>query len=513
MSAPPIVPEALKSGLGQLRELIKAERYLVSWWGEKQVITVVGSFGLDGENIFTEALSLSLLEEVARTQEPRWSDHDQAEEFSLTFMLSGIKSYLCIPVKFSDPRGTGLLYADDRKRIAQFSFTDYSNVLNLARRLGQPVKQTASRRPPPPAPAVTTPSGPSGPASVQNRCTLPVGQQVTFFRSMATFVQAGIPLLHGLHALAQHGESTRLKNFCTELHRYLLKGNPFSAGCGRLGQFSAMVLQLLTCAENSGQLALVLSQLAQYLEESHKRRIAFLQALIYPGFVLSACLALVIALPTFVLRDQLRAYEAMGGLPLPTRLLLWIGNIASSPISWLVLAALLLALPAIMRSLLRRPETTRLWHEFLWKNPISGRAYCAWQEASLASSLSLQLKAGVPLLEALQSSLLVGGSPLLESQAPIVLEHVRQGDPLSEALMLTPAIRPTFRQMLVAGEESGHLISSLEWISRAAKLEFDQSLDTALQLMEPVIMATMGVVVGFVCLGTLLPSLRLLESI
>lgn len=64
----------------------------------------------------------------------------------------------------------------------------------------------------------------------------------------------------------------------------------------------------------------------------------------------------------------------------------------------------------------------------------------------------------------------------------------------------------------MAGEESGHIVSSLEWIARSAKLEFEHAIDTSIRLIEPVAMLLMGVIVGIVTLGTLLPSLKMMES-
>lgn len=499
-------PETLKSALKLMQDGIQAERYLVCWRGLDEQLQVVASIGLDAKALFiSEALSVSLLEEVASTGEPCWSDQQKILDGSLTFLLAGIKSYMCVPIKFTGRPETAVLYVDDRKTVARFSYTDYTNLLNLARRLGNP---TANQK------FAPSPKQAGRPADVksENVYKLPIAQQVSFFRSLSTFINAGIPLLHGIHALAQNAESKLLQGFCDGLHRILLKGNPLSEGCRRLGNFSPMVLHMLKSAENSGQLAEVLGQLAVYLEENYARQARIRSALVYPTLVLAASLAMAIVLPTFVLRDQLKSYTTMAELPIPTKILVWVGDIARFPGSWLVAIIGAFLLPRLGRKLLADGRVRRVLHRAFWMAGPTARSYCAWQEVSLASALGLQLKSGVNLLEALRTSLLVSGSPLLMDASEDILEKVRQGEALSKALELAPGISKPFRQLLVAGEESGHIVSALQWISNSAKLDFDHAVDTSIRLIEPMAMLLMGVIVGVVTLGTLLPSLKLMEQ-
>lgn len=501
-------PDSLKSALKLMQKGIRAERYLVCWRGMDHKLRVVAAQGMDEKALFvSEALSVSLLEGVASSGEPCWSDQDQALEGSLTFMLAGIKSYICVPVKFPGRPEAGLLYVDDRKTVARFTYTDYTNLLNIARKVGNPTAPPSQKLPPPP------PSARPAEVKAVGTYKLPIGQQVSFFRSMSTFIQSGIPLLHGLHALGQSGESPLLKKFCDALHRHLLKGNPLSEGCQRLSNFSPMVLHMLKSAESSGQLAQVLNQLAIYLEESYARVGRIRSALVYPIIVLCASLVMAVVLPTFVLRDQLKSYTTMAELPLPTKILVTVGDIARFPGTWVATTVLLLLLPRLTRKLLGDGRIQRFYHQFFCSFSPTARAYCAWQEVSLASSLGLQLKAGVNLLQALRTSLAVSGSPLLTDVSEKILERVRQGDTLSRALELAPGISKPFRQLLIAGEESGHIVSALEWIARSAKLDFDHAIDTSIRLIEPMAMLLMGVVVGIVTLGTLLPSLKMMESI
>jgi type II secretory pathway component PulF len=503
-------PEPLTQALKQLRALVKGERYLVAWARPAQQLEVVAAFGFDVQKIFvSEALSMSLLLDVAQTGEARWSDEDLTCDGSLTFMLAGIKSYICVPVKF--PEGLGILYTDDRKVVARFNYTDYANVLNLARRLVSPAEPGQPARPlPNPKRGAMQPPVDSPTADLR---PLPMAQQVNFFRCLATFLQAGIPLLHALYALGEQGETPRLKSYCKDLHRQLLRGSALSEACQKLGGFSAMVQHMLVCAEKSGQLASVLKHLSEYLEEGHARKQRLGQAMVYPAIVLLVCLAMAVILPTYVLRDQLRGYAAMGPLPWPTQVLVWVGNLASSPWLWGALILWVAMLPGMLRRLSKMPALQRGLHRLLLGNPLTGRLYRARQEVTLATALQLQLQAGVPLLESLRGSFQACSSPLIEASAPQLIDQVRQGEPLAKVFQATPGLSRPFCQMIQAGEETGHVVRALDWVARSAKLDFDLSLDTALRLVEPVVMVLMGLVVGVITLGSLLPSLNLLERL
>ena len=477
---------------------IRAERYLVCWRGLDHKLQVVAAYGMDQKALFvSEALSVSLLEGVATSGEPCWSDQEHTLDGSLTFMLAGIKSYICVPVKFPGRAESGLLYVDDRKNVARFSYTDYTNMLNIARKVGNPSAPSSAKLPPPPP--SSSPRAPE--AQAKGLHELKIAHQVSFFRSMSTFIQSGIPLLHGLHALGQSGESPQLKKFCEALHRHLLKGNPLSEGCQRLSNFSPMVLHMLKSAESSGQLAQVLNQLALYLEESYGRSARIRSALVYPTIVLMASLVMAVVLPTFVLRDQLKSYTTMAELPLPTKILVMIGDVARFPGTWVAAVVALLLLPALTSKILGDGRIQRSYHQFFCSFSPTARAYCAWQEVSLASSLGLQLKSGVNLLQALRTSLAVSGSPLLADVSEKIIDKVRNGETLSKALKMAPGISKPFLQLLTAGEESGHIVSALEWIARAAKLDFDHAVDTSIRLIEPMAMLLMGVIVGAVYLA------------
>jgi type II secretory pathway component PulF len=295
--------------------------------------------------------------------------------------------------------------------------------------------------------------------------------QIKVFRTLAAFMSSGIPILRGLHCLA---ESPETRQIGTHLHGQLLSGKSLSQACAGLPR---EVVQLLAGAERSGQLHALLPLLADHLEEGQRRQQQLKAALIYPCMVLSLALMGALALPHLL---PLQHYQP---LPLLTRIVL----LLTHPLLWLGLAALAWSL----RHRLPRPQLPQ---------PLRSAHF----EVQLATSLGMQLRAGVPILSALSLSL---------PEHPQVGQRLRNGETLSQALQSVDLLRPGFRGMIAAGEESGRLAAVLQWVAANSKLEYEQSLETMIKVLEPLLLGLVSLVVAVVLLATLLPSLRLLDSL
>ena len=340
--------------------------------------------------------------------------------------------------------------------------------------------------------------------------TLKHRELVLFFRSLSTFMQSGIPLLRSLECLAQQGESANLRQSCHQLAGELLKGNSLSAAIGRQQLCPEFAVQLLRCAERSGQLAAVLERLALHYVEQYRRRARLRAALTYPLIMLVVSLAMAVLIPTLVLKDLLRSFESQGALPWPTLVLVLIGKLASSPWFWLFLVA---GVVLLVRAAPGWERWKRPVHTVLAYAPGSRNFYRCHLHIQFLTSLALQLRAGLPLLGSLREALDSSGSPLLDDSRAQVLTAVMDGMPLSQALLKEPLLGESLSRFLEAGEETGRLDAVLEWMSRmtADKLEYLQ--DGLMSLLEPFILLVMGIVAGVVTVGTLLPTFQILDQL
>jgi len=340
--------------------------------------------------------------------------------------------------------------------------------------------------------------------------TLKPRELVLLFRSLSTFMQSGIPLLRSLECLAQQGETENLRQASHQLADELLKGSALSAAFTRHQLCPEFAVQLLRCAERSGQLAAIMERLAGHYLEQYTRRARLRAALTYPLIMLVVSLAMAVLIPTLVLKDLLRSFESQGALPWPTALLVLIGRLASSPWFWL---GLLVATVLLVRAAPGWERWKRPAHTFLAHAPGLGNFYRCHVHIQFLTCLAIQLRAGLPLLGALREAIDSPGSPLLDDSRALVLTAVMDGLPLSQALLKEPLLGDSLSRYLEAGEETGRLDVVLEWMARMTQDKLEYLQDGLMSLLEPFILLVMGIVAGVVTTGTLLPTFQVLDQL
>jgi type II secretory pathway component PulF len=339
---------------------------------------------------------------------------------------------------------------------------------------------------------------------------LSLKEQVFLFRSLSTFMQSGIPLLRSLECLAQQGESAAVRQASDHLAGELLIGSSLSAALAKHEVCADFAVQLLRCAERSGQLAAIMERLALHYVEQYARRARLRAALTYPLIMLVASLAMAILVPTVLLKDLLHSFESDGNLPWPTWVLVVTGELASSAWFWLLLAG---ALGLLARSQSFWERWKLPLHTLLAHLPGASSFYRGHLQIQFVTCLALQLRAGLPLLSSLRQAIDSTGSPLLDASRAQILTAVMDGTPLSEALLLEPLLSENLSILLEAGEEIGRVGSVLEWTASLTRARLEYLQDNLITLLEPLILLIMGIVVGVVTTGTLLPTFKVLDQL
>lgn len=491
------------------KHLVRAQRYLILLGpDEKGEFVVAHAEGLEASLAFTsEPLSMSILSRVVETRRPFLSERESDLDFdSNTCLLAGIKSVLCVPILGNQGQVLGLAYADDRQRAQAFQFTDLLNLQNLVKALHTQSAPAPARTP------VKSTAAPKGPTPLRGAAKVALNgrEEVLFLLQLSTFIRAGIPLISGLEAMS--ADSGRLGEAAQRVQRALLLGNSLAYSMQEQAEFSALTISMLRCAERSGQLALSLELLAKTLEKQRQRQLALQSSLAYPFFLMLASLGATVLVPGFVLKGHMEFYQAqkmvLPGLSLA--LLRW-GQFLSHPLSWVGTAVLLISLGWLVR---RRGSWIREKGQRLaLKLPgLGGLALLYW-ECRFLHCLHLLLSPGVELLESIRLAAEGTGSCLWRDEVEDVQEEVRRGEPLSAALAQTGLTHRSTAALLVAGEESGKTVDSLVWIARLHELELDQSVEAFSKALEPLILLVMGIVVGFITVASLLPSIRYIQDL
>lgn len=342
---------------------------------------------------------------------------------------------------------------------------------------------------------------------------LDANSRTDFTRQLATLVGAAIPLAEALQMLERQSRQAALKALLLDLLGQVREGYTLADSLGRHpATFDPLYLTLVAAGERAGRLGPVLERLADYLERVQRQRHKARTALIYPLALALVSIAVVAGLMTFVV-PKLTEQFIHSGLQLPwiTRALVAVsdGLLVFGP--WL-LGLLVLAGVGLQR-LLRQVLWRRRWHRQLLRLPRLGELLRTLDSARLIRSLAILVGSGIPVLEGLQVSRATLSNQVLGDALDAAIEQVTAGTGLGRALDRTAVFPPLLVNMVASGEASGTLDAMLERVADAQERDFNQQVDLALALFEPVLILILGGVVLAIVLAILLPIMQLNQAL
>jgi len=326
-----------------------------------------------------------------------------------------------------------------------------------------------------------------------------------FTRRLADLASAGLPLDRVLQVVADQSESGALKRISEEALTDVRSGMPISQALAKHPKyFNSVFTQTLRAGEASGQFGEVASRLADYQEKEVTRRGQVTSALVYPGVLATTSLGVIIFLITFVLPRLSGVFAEMGDdLPMTTKALL--GASAFVTHNWVVLMILIVGAAAGLRAWLTTDGGAESRDRFLLGAPVIGPVVRKATVSRFARVLGTLVYGGVPILEALEIAGLSASNRVFLRSAQAVEGEVRAGRAIAEAMRDAGGFPPVLTHMVGVGEEIGDLPKMLGRVADSLDFEVDTGIRRLVALVEPVIVLSMGTVVGFVVLSVLLP--------
>ncbi|MGE0492113.1 MAG: type II secretion system F family protein [Vulcanimicrobiota bacterium] len=507
-------------------EKLGADRALVLYGPDK--FEVRASHGFGGEQVLMDgSLSLSVLE-VAKAGRPILSQDAQQDEGlrdQLSVMLSEIRSVICVPLWGERDRVVGLLYGDTLAEVGTFTKDHLSALQEFARKLERALARSlqdttlvaapviALQKPAAPRPrSRPAPIPRSAPRSDPPKANLSLAPatMVMLLRCLAAMIGSGIPIHRALGLL--RGDEPALDQVCLLVEKTVLSGRPLSAGMHACGAFSPFQVRLVECGERSGALHEVLAALAAYQERTHALNTRLRGALVYPAFLMAlSLLILAFGLP-YVLSGQLELLRSSGAtLPLPTRLVLLLSDLSHQPLLWVVLMVVVGA--GYLGLTNASAGVRRAWQKGVLTVPGLGPTLRVLSLTRFARALALQLRAGVNLTQALPGAAAVADQPLLEEAAGQATQALLDGSSLAESLEASAFFPNLFVEMVRVGEETGSPGSGAEWLANLYDQQLEFALETFAAVLEPLILAVVGGIVGFLLLATMLPMVSLIGAL
>ncbi|WP_027949083.1 type II secretion system inner membrane protein GspF [Haliea salexigens] len=324
-------------------------------------------------------------------------------------------------------------------------------------------------------------------------------------RQLATLVQSNLPLDECLQAAAEQSRKGRTQGLLLQVRSRVAEGHTLAYAMGEFPLvFNEMYRAMVNAGEHAGFLGPVLAQLADYNEQRQYTAQKLKMAMIYPFILIAVALAVVVALMIFVVPELIGIFAHTNReLPLLTRGLIVASDFSRDYALWVLVAVVLLVFG--LRRWLRQPQRRRRWHALLLRVPGFSRLVIAMDTARFASTLSILMASGVPLLESLRIAGQVLTNLVLREDSARVAERVQEGSSLHRALRENGRFPPMMVHMVASGEASGELETMLARSASNQERELEMTLGTLMSLLEPLLVVFMGGMVLVIVMAILLP--------
>jgi len=331
-----------------------------------------------------------------------------------------------------------------------------------------------------------------------------------FTRQMATMMKAGVPLLQSFDIIIDGADNPNMRKLIEELRDDVAAGNSFAAALKRRPRyFDDLYCNLVSAGEQSGALETLLARVATYKEKTEALKSKIKKAMTYPIAVLIVAVIVTGILLIKVVPQFQQVFASFGAeLPLFTQMVVGLSEMVQR--WWLMIVGAGVAAFFTFKRLHRTSENFRnRIDRILLKVPIVGPLIYKSSVARFARTLATTFAAGVPLVEALESVAGATGNVVFRNAVNKIKNDVATGVQLNYSMRSTGVFPSLAIQMTSIGEESGALDSMLDKVASFYEEEVDNMVNSMTSLLEPIIMAFLGVVVGGLVLAMYLPIFQL----
>jgi type IV pilus assembly protein PilC len=335
-----------------------------------------------------------------------------------------------------------------------------------------------------------------------------------FSRQFATMINSGLSLLRTLNILSEQTENTTLAETIASLRDDVERGSSLSASMTKHPKvFTPLFVAMVRAGETGGQLDTVLARVADNYEADYKLRQKVKAAMTYPVVVAGIAMILVVVMLLFIVPTFAGMFEGLGGqLPLPTQILVNLSNSAKFIVP-IAVAAAIVGTIAYKRTRRSSADFRLTTDKIKLKIPIFGDLFQKVALSRFTRTLALLLRAGVPVLQALDIVAESTGNEVLARAAGDVKESVRSGESMSAPLTRHDIFPPMVVQMIAVGEDTGALDAMLDKISDFYDQEVESTTESLTSLIEPIMIAVLGGIVGAMVIALYMPMFKIFDLI
>ncbi len=335
-----------------------------------------------------------------------------------------------------------------------------------------------------------------------------------FTRQFATMVDSGLSISRSLAVLANQVENKYLAQKLRAIRDDVEAGSSLSAAMAKYPKvFDNLYVSMVQAGEVGGSIDVVLKGTADQLEKAVELSRKIRGAMTYPIVVVSVIGTIFLAMMVIIVPIFKKLFKTLGGkLPYPTRVLI---SISDTLVSWRagIVVAVIIAAVLLFRYWIKTESGRLKWDAFKMKPPIFGALTHKAVLARFSSTLSSLLSSGVPVMESLDIVTQAVGNAVMANAVQSIKAAVREGKPFAEPMRRFDIFPPLMIQMVEVGEQTGALDDMLQKAADYYLGEVSQTVDNLTSILEPLLVVTMGVVVGAVIISLYLPMFDYIKLI
>ncbi len=334
-----------------------------------------------------------------------------------------------------------------------------------------------------------------------------------FSRQFATMINSGLSLLRALNILCEQTENKELARVIGEVRNDIENGHSLSSAMVKHPDtFPPLMVNMCKAGEVGGFLDMVLLQIADNYEAEVKLRGKVKSAMTYPVVVLVMALLAVTGMLLFIVPIFGNLFKDLGGtLPLPTRFLMFLSDLLKQLMPVIVIGIFVLL--QVWRKVKRKQQVRDVVDPLKLKIPVFGELTRKIALSRFSRNLGTMMKSGVPILQSLDIVADTTGNVVLERATRAVQDSVRQGESLAKPLTEHAVFPPMVVQMMAVGEDTGALDTMLYKISEFYDQEVEATTESLTALIEPLMIAFLGAIVGSMIVAMYMPIFKIFEMI
>jgi len=357
---------------------------------------------------------------------------------------------------------------------------------------------------------ISATSGPKAPAgegwlSRLSAEKVTIEDMVLFSRQMYTLLKAGVPILKSLAALQESATRIGFANMLQDVRTSLDSGRDLSTAMRRHPKvFEPFYISMVRVGELTGALEEVFLRLFNHLEFEREIKSQVATALRYPIFVIVVMAVAVVIVNIFVIPAFARIFASFKAeLPLMTRMLLGFSDFMVQ--YWPALLGLVAGVYVMFRVWVGTPAGRYSWDRMKLRIPIAGKIVLKATLARFARSLSIALKSGVPIVQALSVVEQVVDNAYVGQRIGQIRDGVERGESLLRTAVTTGVFTPVVLQMIAVGDETGELDDLMGEVAELYERDVDYEVKSFAAQIEPILIVFLGILVAILALAIFLP--------